>query len=385
MGRAVGTAASRSAAAPRPSRCWPSRSGRSRLPRCGAGPSASSTSSRRSRVTHSDEPGACGSQPTRRSGTSSATSTTRSATPDSPQSGARICPRSSRAATRRRSSIRRTASSSRRGSCAGSRGARPTAGVEIHEHTHVGSLEQTGAETVVVATDGYPSGLLGALEGLVIPTRGQVIATEPIDGDAVRDPALRQARLRLLAPASGRPHRRGRLPRRLARHGVHGGRGSDAARPAGARALRRDARRPAATHRLPLGRDLRDGLRLPPGRRARAGRGRTVDRGRLLGARQRPRVRLRPSRRPGDPRRERPAARALRAGAPARRRVRPDRSGSSRASELELLQVELACLGVRRLRDREILDRESRRVEERDVARAAAPFGLLRRERPRAR
>jgi len=54
------------------------------------------------------------------------------------------------------------------------------AGVEIHEHTRVGSVEETEAETVVVATDGYPSGLLGALEGLIVPTRGQVIATEPI-------------------------------------------------------------------------------------------------------------------------------------------------------------------------------------------------------------
>jgi gamma-glutamylputrescine oxidase len=55
------------------------------------------------------------------------------------------------------------------------------AGVEIHEHTRIHSLDQAGAETVVVATDGYPSGLLGELEGLVVPTRGQVIATEPID------------------------------------------------------------------------------------------------------------------------------------------------------------------------------------------------------------
>ncbi len=54
------------------------------------------------------------------------------------------------------------------------------AGVEIQEHTRVGSVAETGAETVVVATDGYPSGLLGELEGLVVPTRGQVIATEPI-------------------------------------------------------------------------------------------------------------------------------------------------------------------------------------------------------------
>jgi glycine/D-amino acid oxidase-like deaminating enzyme len=54
------------------------------------------------------------------------------------------------------------------------------AGVEIREHTRVGSAEETEAEHVVVATDGYPSGLLGALEGLIVPTRGQVIATEPL-------------------------------------------------------------------------------------------------------------------------------------------------------------------------------------------------------------
>ena len=54
------------------------------------------------------------------------------------------------------------------------------AGVEIHEHTHVGSATETGAATVVVATDGYPSGLLATLEGLIVPTRGQVIATEPV-------------------------------------------------------------------------------------------------------------------------------------------------------------------------------------------------------------
>jgi gamma-glutamylputrescine oxidase len=55
------------------------------------------------------------------------------------------------------------------------------AGVEIHEHTRVESVEEVRANTVVVATDGYPSGLLGELEGLIVPTRGQVIATEPIE------------------------------------------------------------------------------------------------------------------------------------------------------------------------------------------------------------
>jgi len=54
------------------------------------------------------------------------------------------------------------------------------AGVEIVEYTRVQALQDTGADTVVVATDGYPSGLLGELEGLVVPTRGQVIATEPV-------------------------------------------------------------------------------------------------------------------------------------------------------------------------------------------------------------
>ncbi len=55
-----------------------------------------------------------------------------------------------------------------------------SAGVEILEHTRLGSVEEADADAVVVATDGYPSGLLGELEGLIVPTRGQVIATEPL-------------------------------------------------------------------------------------------------------------------------------------------------------------------------------------------------------------
>jgi glycine/D-amino acid oxidase-like deaminating enzyme len=53
-------------------------------------------------------------------------------------------------------------------------------GVEIREHERVDSPGETGAEAVVVCTDGYPSGLLGELEGLIVPTRGQVLATEPV-------------------------------------------------------------------------------------------------------------------------------------------------------------------------------------------------------------
>jgi len=54
------------------------------------------------------------------------------------------------------------------------------AGVAFVEGSRVESLAELQAEQVLVATDGYPSGLLGSLEGLIVPTRGQMIATEPI-------------------------------------------------------------------------------------------------------------------------------------------------------------------------------------------------------------
>ena len=55
------------------------------------------------------------------------------------------------------------------------------AGVAVVEGQRVSDLAELRADTVVVATDGYPSGLLGELEGLIVPTRGQVIATEPLE------------------------------------------------------------------------------------------------------------------------------------------------------------------------------------------------------------
>ncbi|HZT45470.1 MAG TPA: FAD-dependent oxidoreductase [Gaiellaceae bacterium] len=55
------------------------------------------------------------------------------------------------------------------------------AGAEIREHDRVGSPHELGAGAVLVATDGYPSGLLGRLEGLIVPTRGQMIATAPLE------------------------------------------------------------------------------------------------------------------------------------------------------------------------------------------------------------
>jgi gamma-glutamylputrescine oxidase len=53
-------------------------------------------------------------------------------------------------------------------------------GVEFVEHDRVESLAELQANRSLIATDGYPSGLLGEFEGLIVPTRGQMIATEPI-------------------------------------------------------------------------------------------------------------------------------------------------------------------------------------------------------------
>ena len=62
------------------------------------------------------------------------------------------------------------------------------AGAEIREHHRVARLDELAAERVVVATDGYPSGLLGQLEGLIIPVRGQMLATEPLPESLFRCP-----------------------------------------------------------------------------------------------------------------------------------------------------------------------------------------------------
>ena len=103
------------------------------------------------------------------------------------------------------------------------------AGVEIREHDRVEDLDALEAETIVVATDGYPSGLLGELEGLIIPTRGQMIATEPLperlfpmphygrhgydywhQDEEGRRSSRRLPRLSTSSPSSRRPRRRRR-------------------------------------------------------------------------------------------------------------------------------------------------------------------------------
>ena len=56
------------------------------------------------------------------------------------------------------------------------------AGAEIREHDKVEDVEALDAKRVVVATDGYGHGLVPELADLIWPTRGQVIASEPLDG-----------------------------------------------------------------------------------------------------------------------------------------------------------------------------------------------------------
>jgi glycine/D-amino acid oxidase-like deaminating enzyme len=54
------------------------------------------------------------------------------------------------------------------------------AGVEVRERSRVKALDVAGASQVVIATDGYTGGLLAELDRAVRPTRGQMLATEPL-------------------------------------------------------------------------------------------------------------------------------------------------------------------------------------------------------------
>ena len=54
------------------------------------------------------------------------------------------------------------------------------AGVELREGARVAELNNVDGDVVVVATDGYTQGLVATLDALVRPTRGQVVATEPL-------------------------------------------------------------------------------------------------------------------------------------------------------------------------------------------------------------
>ena len=58
-------------------------------------------------------------------------------------------------------------------------------GAEIVEGSRVGSLADLAAAHVVVATDGLGAGLLPALDAVIVPARGQVIATAPVQPHTV--------------------------------------------------------------------------------------------------------------------------------------------------------------------------------------------------------
>ncbi len=56
-----------------------------------------------------------------------------------------------------------------------------TAGADLREHDRVESIDGLDAENVVIATDGYTRGLVSELDTAITPTRGQVLATEPLE------------------------------------------------------------------------------------------------------------------------------------------------------------------------------------------------------------
>ena len=198
---------------------------------------------------------------TMRNATRSAPSSRRSARTASRRSG---IPNRCAVAFPRRSFIRATRPRSRRGwfgdsRCSrrkpASRSPRTTASIRSTSSTPSTCSSRRTATRAACSV---------ALEGTIVPTRGQVIATEPIRRASVPVPALRPPRLRLLAADTRRPDRRRRLPRRRARVGVHG-RGADHADdPGRAGHVRRGARRTSDPDLASLGRHLRIGARPAP-------------------------------------------------------------------------------------------------------------------------
>jgi len=55
------------------------------------------------------------------------------------------------------------------------------AGADVRERSRVESVDALDADHVVVATDGSGQGLLAELDAAIVPTRGQVIVTEPLE------------------------------------------------------------------------------------------------------------------------------------------------------------------------------------------------------------
>ena len=167
------------------------------------------------------------------------------------------------------------------------------AGAELREHHRVESIDELEADHVVLATDGYTQGLLPELDAAVHSDSRPGARDRAAGAAPVPLPALRQARLRLLAADAGGPRRRGRLPGQGARPRAHLGRGGDAVHPGPPRAVRDRATGRAAADRVPLGRHLRRDRGPPPARRPRPRPRPRLGLLWLLGPRQRhgPRVR----------------------------------------------------------------------------------------------
>jgi gamma-glutamylputrescine oxidase len=55
------------------------------------------------------------------------------------------------------------------------------AGAELREGERIESLQELDVDHVVIATDGYTHGLVPELDAAVLPTRGQVVVTEPLE------------------------------------------------------------------------------------------------------------------------------------------------------------------------------------------------------------
>ncbi len=259
-------------------RCAVSRHGRGDRARARAGALAMDAKVRwpilrRSPGIHSGQPEASASPRTRPSARSSSQSTTRFEPTGSRASGAISYRRRSPARIRARSSIRPTASSIRRGSSAGSRPAPRLRGSRYGNTSEWVRARRRKRD--VVSSDGrLPERATRPIRGSDRPDSGPGDRDGAGGAAPLRDTALRPPRLRLLAPAVGRAHRGRRLPRRLARFRVHRRRRDDTGRSGSARTVRRAARRTHASHRLPLGRDLRARLRLPARRRTGPGAGR---------------------------------------------------------------------------------------------------------------
>ena len=218
----------------------------------------------------------------------------------------------------RRSSTPATPRCSRRAGCAGSRCSPPRPAPRSASTSASSRSTTLDAGAVLVATDGYPSGLLGRARGADRPD------ARPDD----RDRAARASASSTARTTAATASTTGSRPRTAASWPA-----ASATRRCRTSSRREETLTPQIQGeleafvaqlvgrpdrgRVPLGRDLRPGARLPAGRRPRAGRRARLGRRRLLGPRQRARADVRRARRAGDARTRGARARLVRPGAAA--------------------------------------------------------------------